>query len=508
MFRSARRFKGLAVVLVAMVAFGVFAVSALADAPDATQTVNYSNLGFAPNQMSVTNVTYDPAGNGGLGTTTITVQGGWAWPTHGTDCNTDRAGAGYAIDWYDANDAGYAVGATGISVGSQNPHGFAANTDANVVQPTPSGNDPSNPASVTTVSSPASYASWRGGCGKVSTGTVTGWQGGGNPPTSFSQGFFGPISHTYMGSPSDLPSKVCALTYDVHPGTKAANNNGLGIPGGASEITAGGAGYNGDNSIEDNGKTPAGNMCAAIVIPQPPALQVAKTADAAQVNAGQQIGFTITVYNTGTGDATGVTLSDPLPTNAGLNWAIESQGAGWSSACAIAAGTLNCGPDTIPAGTAAATSTFTVHITSTTTSATGGTCPTTGVVNNTAMVDSTNAGTGQASASTCVNIGHFPPPTPCTAVSVQQKQFYVGRSTKVHMTVTQAHKAVKGVRVLIKGPRFHVTTGKSNAKGKITQTITPKKAGVITFKPIVKSGSACKVPRVGVTGVFTPPVTG
>ena len=34
-----------------------------------------------------------------------------------------------------------------------------------------------------------------------------------------------------------------------------------------------------------------------------------KTADAAQVNAGEQIGFTLTVYNTGTGDAKGVTLT-------------------------------------------------------------------------------------------------------------------------------------------------------------------------------------------------------
>src|SRR5436305_9856676 len=35
------------------------------------------------------------------------------------------------------------------------------------------------------------------------------------------------------------------------------------------------------------------------------------------------IGFTVTVYNTGTGDAKGVNLSDPLPTNAGLSWRSE-----------------------------------------------------------------------------------------------------------------------------------------------------------------------------------------
>ena len=46
----------------------------------------------------------------------------------------------------------------------------------------------------------------------------------------------------------------------------------------------------------------------------PADIKIVKTADAAQVNAGEQIGFTLTVYNTGTGDAKGVNLSDPLPT--------------------------------------------------------------------------------------------------------------------------------------------------------------------------------------------------
>ena len=58
-------------------------------------------------------------------------------------------------------------------------------------------------------------------------------------------------------------------------------------------------------------------------------IHIVKTADAAQVNAGEPIGFTLTVYNTGSGDAKGVTLTDPLPTKAGLSWSIAAQGAGW-----------------------------------------------------------------------------------------------------------------------------------------------------------------------------------
>src|SRR5213078_3532470 len=121
-----------------------------------------------------------------------------------------------------------------------------------------------------------------------------------------------------------------------------------------------------------------------------PAIKIVKTADAAQVNAGDQIGFTLTVSNSGSGDAYGVTLSDPLPTNAGLSWQIKSQGSGWGGTCAIALGTLNCGPVTVPAGTTPAASTFTVHITSSTTAATGGVCPDgSGVVDNTGSVTTT-----------------------------------------------------------------------------------------------------------------------
>jgi uncharacterized repeat protein (TIGR01451 family) len=359
-----------------------------------------------------------------------------------------------------------------------------------------------------------------------------------------------------------------------------------------------------------------------------PAIHIVKTADAATVNAGSPIGFTLTVYNTGSGDAHGVTLSDTLPTNAGLSWSIASQGAGWKSSCAIAAGKLTCGPATVPAGTTQAASTFTVHITSPTTGATGGDCPNTGVVNNTGSVTTTNDGTDQSSASTCVqalvdlsitksgspatqdlgqgnitwtmvvtnngpsadtgvkitdpmptgntfvsatstqgtctggailtcdigtmaagahvtitlvttpsaagtqtnvaavsgnrpetNTGNnqatatvevtkpLTPPTPCVAVSkVTPKQLFVGRKTTLTIHVTQGGKAVSGIHVRIKGAKVNLRTGASNSKGVIKTTLKLKKAGVLVFTPI--ASKACNTKRVGVTNVFTPPVTG
>jgi uncharacterized repeat protein (TIGR01451 family) len=338
------------------------------------------------------------------------------------------------------------------------------------------------------------------------------------------------------------------------------------------------------------------------------------------------------VYNSGSGDAHGVKLSDTLPTNAGLSWTVAAQGAGWSGSCSIAAGVLSCGGAngvTVPSGTTQAASTFTVHITSPTTGATGGDCPTSGVVNNTGSVTTSNDGSDQSSASTCVqamvdlsitkagspasqvlgsgnitwtivvtnngpsadtgvvvadpmpagntyvsstttqgtctggailncsignmaagasvtitlittptsagtqtntaavsgnrpetntanntatatvqvNANVIPPPVFCVAVSkVTPQQLFVGRKTTMTIHLTKNKKAVSGIHVRIKGPKLNIKTGASNSKGVVKQTLKLKKAGVLIFTPI--ASKACNTKRVGITNVFTPPVTG
>ncbi|MGZ4142437.1 MAG: COG1361 S-layer family protein, partial [Actinomycetota bacterium] len=121
-----------------------------------------------------------------------------------------------------------------------------------------------------------------------------------------------------------------------------------------------------------------------------PSLSITKVADATTVNAGDQVGFTITVSNAGPGDASSVSMTDTLPTNPGLSWSIAGTTGG--PTCGISSGVLTCTAATLTAG-----SNFTVHITSPTTSATCGT------INNTAAVTATNVSQLTASASITVN---------------------------------------------------------------------------------------------------------
>jgi len=116
-----------------------------------------------------------------------------------------------------------------------------------------------------------------------------------------------------------------------------------------------------------------------------PSLAIAKTADAATVSSGSQIGFTVTVSNNGTGDATGVSVNDVLPAGTNISWAIGS-GSGWSIAGSPPNQTLTYGPATLAAGASVS-----AHVVSATTSQSCGT------YNNTASFNSTNGGSGSSS---------------------------------------------------------------------------------------------------------------
>ena len=133
-------------------------------------------------------------------------------------------------------------------------------------------------------------------------------------------------------------------------------------------------------------------------------------------------------------------------------------------------------------------------------------------ISNTATVvgneAETNTANNTATASVVVQ-GAFTPKPPvryCTAVRVGAKTLLAGRKVTLTLRVSQNGKPVKGIRIRIKGATLAVTTAPSNARGMVKVTVQPKRAGIVTFTPV--SSKSCSNPRVGVTGVFTPPVTG
>jgi uncharacterized repeat protein (TIGR01451 family) len=194
--------------------------------------------------------------------------------------------------------------------------------------------------------------------------------------------------------------------------------------------------------------TDSGNFSARkelSVAVSPAHLTVAKTADASTVSAGSQIGFTVTLGNTGDATATGVSVTDNLPAASGVNWAVAS-GSGWSIAGSPPSQHL-VAPATI-AGHASSQ----VHVTSTTTT---GSC---GTLSNSVSASSTNGGSGNASASVTVTCPP-PPPVKCVVPKVVGKKLAAAkkRIKKAHCSVGKikhkhAAKSKRG-KVLAQSPK-------------------------------------------------------
>src|SRR4029077_8942051 len=88
-----------------------------------------------------------------------------------------------------------------------------------------------------------------------------------------------------------------------------------------------------------NGGT--GSSASVTITVNCPNLAITKTADKSPVNAGEQIGFTVTLSNTGAGDAKNVTLTDNLPTAPGVTWSLDTAGSSIPAgiSCAVSSGT-------------------------------------------------------------------------------------------------------------------------------------------------------------------------
>ena len=80
-----------------------------------------------------------------------------------------------------------------------------------------------------------------------------------------------------------------------------------------------------------------------------------------------------------------------------------------------------------------------------------------------------------------------------------------GKSQKINVKVTKGKKPVAGAVVKITGPGIAKTV-KTGKNGKVTVTFKPSKPGII--KVAIQGAKACNTQRIGVVGVYEPPVTG
>ncbi len=144
-----------------------------------------------------------------------------------------------------------------------------------------------------------------------------------------------------------------------------------------------------DASNESNDpQITANNTDSATVVVDCPELGIDKDADHdGPVLIGGQIGFTVTIGNSGEGTAFGVTVSDTLDSD--FSWSIESADPGWSLVGNVLTFSGNLLADT----------TSTVHVVAQTTVGNGDQC---GLVPNTAVLDHASIDPTPASASEAV----------------------------------------------------------------------------------------------------------
>ena len=221
-------------------------------------------------------------------------------------------------------------------------------------------------------------------------------------------------------------------------------------------------------------------------------LSVTKSGSPAEQTLGDgNITWTVVVTNNGPDADTGVKIADPMPGGNTFVSATTSKGSCTGGAI------LSCSIGPMAVGES-------VTITLVTKPSVAG--AQTNTVNAVGDRPETNTANNTAQATVQIN-SPSTPPVFCVAVSkVTPKQLFVGRKTKLTIHVTQQGKAVKGVHVRIKGPKLDIRTKASNGKGVVTRTIKMRKAGILIFSPI--ASKRCNTQRVGVTNVFTPPVTG
>ncbi len=209
---------------------------------------------------------------------------------------------------------------------------------------------------------------------------------------------------------------------------------------------------------------------------------------------GHRLTYRMVVTNNGPSTATGVQLADPIPAGAAFVSVATTKGTcSGGSVVSCRLGTLAVGES--------ATVTLVVKP------------AVTGLLLNTVTVvgseAETNTANNTASASTLVTAPFRPPVVTkpvCYALTVAPRQLTAGRHATLRLDVKAGTKPVEGARVELRAPGILRLSGKTNARGRVNVSLRPRKPGILGLSPVAYKG--CNNPRVGIVGVFTPPVTG
>jgi uncharacterized repeat protein (TIGR01451 family) len=233
------------------------------------------------------------------------------------------------------------------------------------------------------------------------------------------------------------------------------------------------------------------------VVPTPPApkidLQITKADSPDPDVLGTQVRYLIVVKNNGPDTAHNVQMSDPLPFQVTFSSVATTQGT------CTGGQLISCQLGTIANG---ASVTITVFVKTNQT----------GLVTNTATTvgneAETNTANNTASTTTLVKGPFTPPaaPTGCYAVAVAPHSLTAGKRSTLVLSVHMLGKPAKNARVKVTGAGISKTSGPTNAQGLVRMSVKPAKPGILKFQPVAHKG--CALPRIGVIGAFTPPVTG
>ena len=293
-------------------------------------------------------------------------------------------------------------------------------------------------------------------------------------------------------SPASFPGSEAGTDVTLQPGPYAVNEAAVsGYTTTKSATCAGSLAHFGDTAT----CTVTNDDQAAPPPPPPPLrapeidLAITKADSPDPVSVGGLLTYTLTVTNTKGDTANNVVVTDSLPSAVAFVSVSTTKG--------TCSGT---NPIICNIGTVAFNELVSIMIVVRPSNP--------GTISNTAVVtgrEHEHDPSNNAATATTLVQGAFVPPSVCYALTVTPRTLTVGRRTIVNVLVREAGKPVKGVRVVITG-RGLSKRATTNASGRARFVIVGRSPGILQIR--VPSHATCRTQRIGVLGVFTPPVTG